>query len=154
MSEFYCEDHELGPTGPLCPVCRINALTAERDGLLRERDDLRNPVEGELDMYDGSYVRRLERERDALRAKADVLREQLASSVRDVKAVLETNHGLREERDHAREIADALYARERGLRAALEKAHACATLRDDGMCAGCFVSAALGRPDLDDPSGS
>jgi hypothetical protein len=33
MSEFYCEDHELGPTGPLCPVCRINALTAERDGL-------------------------------------------------------------------------------------------------------------------------
>jgi hypothetical protein len=28
-------------------------------------------------------------------------------------------------------------------RAALVKAHACATLRDDGTCDGCFVSAAL-----------
>lgn len=29
------------------------------------------------------------------------------------------------------------------LREALERAHACATLKDDGTCLGCFVSAAL-----------
>jgi hypothetical protein len=38
-----------------------------------------------------------------------------------------------------------------GLRAALERAHACATLLDDGTCAGCFVSAALGRPEKENP---
>lgn len=34
------------------------------------------------------------------------------------------------------------------LEAALEKAHACATVRDDGECEGCFVSEALAtRPE-------
>lgn len=42
-----------------------------------------------------------------------------------------------------RQRIEELNAERDMLRAALKRAHACATLRDDGTCDGCFVSEAL-----------
>lgn len=136
-------DEAIAHDQALVTALRERAEVAETDKGIAVEDNILLKNENELIRADLATAREEIKQLKGILTARDRGLARQAWLLKNANTAHRPAHRPSAERSYIDKVM-ALERRAEGLEGVLRRAHACATLREDGTCEGCFVSEALG----------